>query len=94
MCGPPLIQPTELPYLGNECGGGGGVPKGLVHNPLMHFFTLGSSELEISETYFFDIVTKTITIQPMSSMFEAVSIWFSPYLGIGCGSQGIGTQPA
>ena len=30
------------PYLGNECGEGGCVHKGLVHNLLMQFFTLGS----------------------------------------------------
>ena len=37
-------------------GGGGGSPKGLVHNLLMRFFTLGSSKIEVSETYFFDTV--------------------------------------
>ena len=43
-------------YLGIECGGGGS-PKGLVHNLLMQFFTLGSSKIEDSKTYFFcDIV--------------------------------------
>ena len=31
-------------------------PKGLVHNLLMHFFTLGSSKIKVSETCFFDIV--------------------------------------
>ena len=36
--------------------GGGGSPKGLVHNLLMRFFTLGSSKIEVSETYFFDTV--------------------------------------
>ena len=36
--------------------GGGGSPKGLVHNLLMQFFTPGSSKSEVSETYFFDIV--------------------------------------
>ena len=35
---------------------GGGPPKGLVHNLLMRFFTLGSSTIEDSETYFFDVV--------------------------------------
>ena len=43
------------PYLGIAFGGGG-VPKGLVHNLLMQFFTLDSSEIEVSETYFFDIL--------------------------------------
>ena len=37
--------------------GGGGSPKGLVHNPLMQFFTLGSSKIEVFETYFYHIVT-------------------------------------
>ena len=37
--------------------GGGGSPKGLVHNLLMQFFTLGSSKIEVLETCFFDIVT-------------------------------------
>ena len=29
-------------------------PKGLVHNLLMQFFTVGSSKIEVFETYFFD----------------------------------------
>ena len=37
--------------------GGGGPPKGLVHNLLMQFVTLGSSKIEVFETCFFDIVT-------------------------------------
>ena len=43
------------PYLGVGCGGGGG-QTGLVHNLLMHFFSLCTSKIEVSETYFFDIV--------------------------------------
>ena len=35
---------------------GGGSPKGLVHNLLMQFFTLGSSKIEVFETHFFDTV--------------------------------------
>ena len=38
-------------------GGGGGAPKGLVHNLLMQLFTLGSSKIEVFETCFFDVVT-------------------------------------
>ena len=34
----------------------GGSPKGLVHNPLMQFFTLGSSKTEVSEPFFFLIL--------------------------------------
>ena len=37
--------------------GRGGSPKGLVHNLLMQFFTLGSLKIEVFETCFFDIVT-------------------------------------
>ena len=37
-------------------GGGGGFPKGLVHNLLMQLFTLGSSKIKVFETSFFDIV--------------------------------------
>ena len=39
--------------------GGGGSPKGLVHNLLMsfmQFFTLGSSKIRVFKTYFFDTV--------------------------------------
>ena len=35
---------------------GGGSPKGLVHNLLMHFLTPDSSKIEVFETCFFDIV--------------------------------------
>ena len=46
------------PYLGFwSGGGGGGAPKGLVHNLLMQFFTLDSPKIEVFETDFFDIVT-------------------------------------
>ena len=41
---------------GYWAGGGGGGQTGLVHNLLMQFFTLGSSKIEVSETYVFDIV--------------------------------------
>ena len=41
---------------GYQVRGGGGSPKGLVHNLLMQFFTLGSSKIEVSETSYFDIV--------------------------------------
>ena len=42
---------------GYQVGGGGGAPKGLVHNLLMQFFNLNSSKIEVFETWFFDIVT-------------------------------------
>ena len=34
-------------------GWGGGSPKGLVHNLLMQFVTLGSSKIEVFENLFF-----------------------------------------
>ena len=37
-------------------GGGGGAPKGRVHNLPMHFFTPDSSKMEVFETCFCDIV--------------------------------------
>ena len=41
---------------GYRVPGGGGSPKGLVHNLLRQFFSLYSSKIEVSETYFFDTV--------------------------------------
>ena len=35
-----------------------GLVNGPVNNLLMQFFTLGSSKIEVFETYFFDIVIK------------------------------------
>ena len=43
------------PYLGIRSGGGGS-PKGLVHNLLVQFFTLDGSKIQVFETCFFDIV--------------------------------------
>ena len=36
--------------------GGGGGGKGLVHNLLIQFSTLGNSKIEVFKTWFFDIV--------------------------------------
>ena len=45
------------PYLGiRSRGGGGGAPKGWVHNLLMQIFTLDSSTIEVFEICFYDIV--------------------------------------
>ena len=41
---------------GYQVGGGGGAPKGRVHNLPMHFFTPDSSKMEVFETCFCDIV--------------------------------------
>ena len=40
------------PYLQLGAGGGGGCQTGLVHNLLMQFFSLYSSKMEVSETFF------------------------------------------
>ena len=37
--------------------GGGGDPKGLVHSLLMQFFTLGSSKIEVFESFFDTVIT-------------------------------------
>ena len=42
------------PYFGIRSARAGGSPKGLVHNLLVPFFTLGCSKVEVFETYFFD----------------------------------------
>ena len=47
---------TLFRYWAHGWVGWGRSPKGLVHNLLMQFFTMGSSKIEVSETYFFDIV--------------------------------------
>ena len=44
-------QRREMPVSTNN-----GLVNGAVHNVLMHFFTLGSSKIRVSETYFFDTV--------------------------------------
>ena len=38
-------------------GGGGGFSQGIGTRPTNSAFTLGSSKIEVSETYYFDIVT-------------------------------------
>ena len=82
--------PTHTPQSG---------PKGLVHNLLMQFFTLGSSKIEVFETYFSDIVaTQCDHTRYVKHILGRVYVFFTLF-GIGCGggggvSQGIGTQPA
>ena len=44
------------PYLGIGRRGGGGAPKVSVHNLCMLFFTLGTSKIKVSATYFLDTV--------------------------------------
>ena len=79
---------------------GGGSPKGRVHNLLMQFFTLGSSNIEVFETCFFDIVT-TQNDHPSYVKHVLGRIYVFCTLfgyqvggGGGGGSQGTGAQPA
>ena len=80
--------------------GGGGPPKGLVHNLLMQFFTLGSSKIEVFETCFCDIVTTQNDhpryVKHVLGRIYVVFTLFGYQVGGsgGGGSQGIGTQPA
>ena len=78
---------------------GGGVPRGLGHNLLMQFSSLGSSKMEISETDVFD----TLTIQndhisyvqyvlappPFFCVFHTILVW-----GGGVAPKGFGAQLA
>ena len=43
----------------------GGSPKGLVHNVLIQFFTLGGSKIEVSKIYVFDMLATQNNMQPM-----------------------------
>ena len=53
------------PYLGIMSGGGGGSPKGWVHNLLRQFFTLGSSKIEVFELVFLILLSPKMIIQGM-----------------------------
>ena len=73
-------------------------PKGLVHHLLMQFFTLGSSKLVVSETYFFSIVT-TQNDHPRygNHGLGLICVFFTligDWVHGGGGGGGIGTQPA
>ena len=46
-----------LTLFGYQVRGGGGPPKGLVHNLLINFFTFECSKIEVLATCFFDVVT-------------------------------------
>ena len=68
--------------------GGKGSPKELVHNPLMHLFTLDSPKMEVSETYSFDIPTTrndhpTYCKHVLSSIYVLFTL--SSFLGAGGG---------
>ena len=68
--------------------GGGGLPRGLGHNVLMQFSSLGSSRIEISETDNFDILTIQNDEISLQSMFWPLFMCFSPYLCVCVGGGG------
>ena len=73
------------PYLGIRSGWGvgGGTPKGLVHNLLMQFFTLGSSKIEVFETCFFWYCDHLKWPSKVcKACFGPYLSRFSPYVGI------------
>ena len=82
-------------------GGGGRSLKGLVHNLLMQFFTLGSSKIKVFKTGFYDIViTQNDHARYLcfsKHVLGRIYVYFTlfGYWPHGGGvSQGIGTQPA
>ena len=59
-------------------GRGGGSPKGLVHNLLMHFFTLGSSKIEVFETCFSDtVITENDHPRYVSHVLGRIYVFFT-----------------
>ena len=74
-----------------------GLVNGPVHNLLTQFFTLGSSKIEVFETYFFDIVTTQYDhpryVKHVLGRIYVFFTLFGYWVGGGV-SQGIGTQPA
>ena len=60
--------------------GGGGGQTGLVHNLLMQFFTLGSSKIEVFETYIFDIlITQNHHPSCEKHILACIYIVFTPF---------------
>ena len=70
-----------------------------MHNLLMQLFTMGSSKMEVFETYFFDIVT-TQNDHPryVKHVLGRIYLFFALFGyqvgGGGGGSQGTSAQPA
>ena len=66
------------PYLGIGRAGGGGSPKGLVHNLLMQFFTLDSSKIEVFEINFFDtVITKNDHPRYVKHVLGRIHVFFT-----------------
>ena len=80
--------------------GGWGVPRGLGHNLLMHFSSLGSSKMEIYEPDFFDILTiqndrESYVKHDLAPLYVVFTL-FGCFGGGGGGRapKGAGAQPA
>ena len=86
------------PYLGIRCGGGGGgAPKGLVHNLLMQFFTVESSKIVFFEFCFFlyIVTTQNDHTRYANHVLGRICVFLTPFGGGGGGApRGLGTQPA
>ena len=71
-------------------GGGGGLPRGLGHNLLMQFSSLGSSKMEISESDFFDILAiQNDLISYVKHVLAPLDVFFTL---LGCGGGVGGSQ--
>ena len=63
--------------IGRVGGGGGGAPKGLVHNLLMQFFTLGSSKIKV-----FKITSQRLLDQSQGGVYRGkrhIPPYFGPF---------------
>ena len=69
-------------------GGGGGLPGGPGHNLLMQFSSLGSSNMEISETDLFD--TLAIQNDQISYIKHVLAPLYGVFTLFGCGGGGGG----
>ena len=87
-----VLAPLYLFFTLFGCWGGGGLPRGLGHNLLMQFSSLGSSKMEISETDFFDTLTiQNDQISNVKHVLAPLYLFFTLF-GCGCGGGGGGSQ--
>ena len=85
------------PYLG-VWGGEGGLPRGVGHNLLLQFSSLGSSKMEIVKTDFFDILTiQKDQISYVKRVLAPLYVFFTLFgcvVGGGGAPKGSRAQPA
>ena len=78
--------------------GGGGGARGLGHNLLMQFSSLGSSKMQISETNFVDTLTiQKDEISYVKHVLAPLYVFFTLFgcrTGGGGGPKGAGAEPA